>query len=89
MDERLKHLVEELSAAVNHALSDSECIAEVIAEIKASGYDVLLFLNATIAIRKREEEPVSYAARTNGRFRSGFNSEDVEFLKSLHISVGK
>ena len=89
MDDRLKRLVEELGVAVNDSISTSEQIPAVIAQIEGGGYDVLLFLNATIAIMKRDEEPVSLRARTNGRPDSGFNLEDVQFLKSMHISVSR
>jgi len=88
-DERLKRLTEELGAALNDSLSESEQIAEVIAKIRAGGYDVSLVLNATIAIKKREEEPVRHAVRANDRLESSFNAQDIKFLKSMHISVDK
>ena len=89
MDERLKRLVEQLGVAVNESISGSEQIRGVIAQIEGGGYDVLLLLNATIAIMKRDEEPVSLRARTNGKVESGFNLEDLQFLKSMHISVNR
>lgn len=55
MDERLKHLMQELGNAINEALSDSERIAEVIGDIRNAGYDVFLVLEATIGFNKREE----------------------------------
>jgi len=88
-DERLKRLMEELGAAMNDSLSESEQIAEVIAKIRAGGYDVFLVLNATIAIRKREEEPVRQAGSEGQRGESGFNAQDIKFLKSMHISTDK
>lgn len=88
-DERLKRLMEELGAAMNESLSESEQIAEVIAKIRAGGYEVFLVLNATIAIRKREEEPVRPAVRANDWSEPRFNSQDVRFLKSMHISADK
>jgi len=89
VDDRLKRLVEELGAAINDSISASEQIPGVIAQIEGGGYDVLLFLNATIAIMKRDEKPVSLRAQTSGRLESGFNLEDVQFLKSMHISVNR
>ena len=85
-NERLKRLMEELGAAMNESLSESEQIAEVIAKIRAEGYDVFLVLNATIAIRKLEEEPVRQAVRTNEGVECRFNAQDIKFLKSMHIS---
>ena len=87
MDDRLKRLVEELAVAINDSISASEQIPGVIAQIEGDGYDVLLLLNATIAIMKRDEKPVSLRAQTSGRLASGFNLADVQFLKSMHISV--
>ena len=89
MDDRLKRLVEELGVAINDSISASEQIPGVIAQIEGDGYDVLLLLNATIAIMKRDEKPVSLRAQTSGRLESGFNLEDVQFLKSMHISVNR
>ena len=90
MDEKLKRLIEEFGTAINDSVTESEQIAEVIAKIKAGGYDVFLVLNATIVIKNRKEEPVSLAAQTNGRTEeSGFNRQDMKFLKSLHISANE
>lgn len=55
MEERLKHLMQELGNAINEALSDSERIAEAIGDIRQSGYDVFLVLEATIGFNKRDE----------------------------------
>jgi uncharacterized protein (UPF0335 family) len=88
-DERLKRLMEELGGAMNDSLSESEQIAEVIAKIRAGGYDVFLVLNATIAIKKREETPVRQAVRTNDRVECTFNAQDIKFLKSMHITTDR
>jgi hypothetical protein len=87
VNDKLKRLVEELGTAINASLGESEQIAEVIAEINRGGYDVFLVLNANIAVKKREREPVSLPARTGGAVESGFNPQDINFLKSLHITV--
>lgn len=89
MDDRLKHLVEKLGVAINDSISGSEQIPDVIAQFEGSGYHVLLSLNATIAITRREEEAVRLRSRAHGRPETGFNLEDVQFLKSMHISVNK
>jgi hypothetical protein len=70
VDDRLKHLVEELGVAINDSLSASEEIPGVIAQIEGSGYHILLFLNATIAVRKRAEEVVGPLARISGTAES-------------------
>lgn len=89
MDERLKRLVDELGLAIKEAISASDEVSEAAGQIWESGYEVLLFLNATVAVMKREERPLSWRARTSGRLQSGFNREDVDFLKSMHISVDR
>jgi hypothetical protein len=89
VNDKLKGLVEQLGAAINISLGESEQIAEVIADIKRSGYDVFLVLNATIAVKKREREPVTLPARSGGAVESRFNRKDIDFLKSMHISVNR
>lgn len=87
MDQRLKRFMEELGAAINDSFSESERIADIIAEIKADGYDVFLVVNATIGFKRREEEPASQVARRNRDIESRFNPQDIRFLKSLHIRL--
>lgn len=56
MDESLKHLMQELGNAINNSLSESDCIAEAIGEIKKAGYDVFLVLEATIGFNRRDAD---------------------------------
>ena len=89
MDQRLKNLMEQLGEAINNSLSDSEQIAEVITRIKAGGYDVFLVLEATIGFNERETAEQPSSGQRPVRFTADFQvtSQDVKFLKSLHISV--
>ena len=94
MEERLKGLMQELGNAINESLSDSERIAEAIGEIKRSGYDVFLVLEATIGFNKREDddEPQSSveAAPTRGFETTGkirLTNQDQKFLRALKIAV--
>jgi hypothetical protein len=102
LDDRLKELMQELGQAINESLSDSERIAEAIGEIRRSGYDVFLVLEATIGFNKREDgepdaepvpqEVVEKKPRRQRRFfdSSGkvkWSSHDAKFLKALKISV--
>jgi hypothetical protein len=93
LDDRLKELMHELGNAINESLSESERIAAAIGEIKRSGYDVFLVLEATIGFNKREEEdePVSHrssaSTRTDPSDRFRWTSQDAKFLKALKISV--
>ncbi len=81
--------MKELGDAINESLSESEQIAEVIAKIKAGGYDVFLVLEATIGFNKQddaadEERPAMVKA---GKSDAEFNAQDMKFLKALRISV--
>jgi hypothetical protein len=55
LDDRLKELMQELGNAINDSLADSDRIAAAIGEIRKSGYDVFLILEATIGFNKRAE----------------------------------
>ena len=91
LDDRFKHLMKELGNAINESLSESERIAEAISNIKQSGYDVFLVLEATIGFNKRSkldgsEEPSSTGLRS-GEMKLKVTAQDLKFLRSLKISV--
>ncbi|MBL8230924.1 MAG: hypothetical protein JNL98_20690 [Bryobacterales bacterium] len=85
--------MQELGNAINESLSDSERIAEAIGEIKRSGYDVFLVLEATIGFNKREdaEEEAVEEVETRLDFDAGtklkWTSQDHKFLRALKIST--
>lgn len=87
MNERLKQLTKELSDAINETLSESDQIADVVAKIKAGGYDVFLVLNATIGFNKRgsQDDTAVSAGRREGQFK--IDAQDRKFLQALHIRV--
>jgi hypothetical protein len=92
LDDKLKRHMKELGDAINDSLSDSERIAEVIARIKATGYDVFLVLEATIGFNRQGEEiaaGVTTLAGAAGTREPDFqlNAQDLKFLKSLRISA--
>jgi hypothetical protein len=92
VNDRLKQLMKDLGDAINESLSESDQIAEVIARIKAQGYDVFLVLEATIGFNKLvEDEPSPVAhpvvAGPNSEAEFKINAQDLKFLKSLRISV--
>jgi len=93
VNDHLKELMKDLGDAINESLSESEKIAEVIARIKAQGYDVFLVLEATIGFNKQVEEassPLAHpvVAGPNSEAEFKINAQDLKFLKSLRISVG-
>jgi hypothetical protein len=97
LDDRLKELMQELGNAINESLSESDRIASAIGDIKRSGYDVFLVLEATIGFNKRDgdgdadgdEETSEPNERTT--FESAgtvkWTSQDAKFLKALRISM--
>jgi hypothetical protein len=96
VDDRLKELMQELGNAINESLSESDRIASAIGDIKRSGYDVFLVLEATIGFNKRDgdaEEGDEDAAEPSERttFESAgtvkWTSQDAKFLKALRISM--
>jgi hypothetical protein len=95
LDDHLKDLMQELGNAINESLSDSDRIAAAIGEIRRSGYDVFLVLEATIGFNKRnksdgedvgvEVEADDVAFESSGKIR--WTSQDHKFLRALKISV--
>ena len=88
MDDHLKELMQQLGNAINESLSESENIAEVIGEIKRSGYDVFLVLEATIGFNKRPgDETNPSRPRKTVPTEVSFTPQDQAFLKALRITV--
>ncbi len=100
MEEKLKDLMQELGNAINESLSDSDRIAAAIGEIKRSGYDVFLVLEATIGFNKREDgsddsddmeaeneaqPPSKRKFESTGKIK--LTSQDQKFLKALKIAI--
>ncbi len=85
VDKQLKSMMRELGDAINHSLSDSEQIADVIARIKAGGYDVFVVLEATIGFNQHDPtEPVALE-HSSAEFK--MTTQDLKFLKSLRIRL--
>jgi hypothetical protein len=75
LDDHLKRLLRELGHAINDAVSESDRITEAIAGVRAAGYDIVLKLDATIGLARRESQP------------DRITQNDRRFLESLHIQV--
>jgi hypothetical protein len=75
LDDHLKRLLRELGHAINDTVSESDRISEAISGVRAAGYDIVLKLDATIGLARREPT----ATR--------ITSNDRRFLESLHIQV--
>ncbi len=77
LDDNLKKLLRELGQAINEGVSESSRITNAIADIRSAGYDIVLRLDATIGLARREAEPVAAA----------ITSQDRRFLESLNVRV--
>ena len=75
LDDNLKRLLRDLGRAINDTVSESDRIMEAIADVRAAGFDIVLKLDATIGLARRESHTVS------------ITPNDQRFLKSLHIQV--
>lgn len=95
LDDRLKELMQELGNAINESLSESDRIASAIGDIKRSGYDVFLVLEATIGFNKRDgdsdsdddDAPVEERTTFESAGVVKWTSQDAKFLKALRISM--
>ena len=87
MNKRMK----ELGDAINETLANSDLIADVIARIKAEGYDVFLVLEATVGFNKKDEEgaesDTDEVADSATPPELKVTAPDVRFLKSLRIAI--
>jgi pyridoxine 5'-phosphate synthase PdxJ len=90
MTTRLRELIQQLGEAIHESVIESEQIAGVVEEIRRNGYDVLLMLEATIALNdlaeEAEAEQVEVHVGHPGE-EQAFTQNDLSFLRSLRISI--
>jgi hypothetical protein len=75
LDDRLKNLLRELGHAINDTVSESDRITEAISGVRSAGYDIILKLDATIGLARRDSESARMTV------------QDRQFLESLRIRV--
>jgi hypothetical protein len=78
LDDHLKNLLRELGHAINDTVSESDRITGAIAGVRAHGYDIVLKLDATIGLAKRDASSEDSPRIT---------TQDRRFLESLRIQV--
>ena len=78
LDDHLKNLLRELGHAINDTVSESDRITGAIAGVRAHGYDIVLKLDATIGLAKRDGSAAEDSKLT---------THDRRFLESLRIQV--
>lgn len=90
MKSELQEMVQELEKAFNETVCESDRIAEVLAAIKASGYDVLLALDVTVGVTAEQGSAQATTVRTEQPMTSNgtlvLTAEDREFLHGLQIA---
>jgi hypothetical protein len=74
LNDRLKRLMRELGHAINDAVSDSDRVTNTLAEVRGSGFDIVVKLDATIGLARRE-------------LGAQITANDRRFLESLRIRV--
>jgi hypothetical protein len=79
LDDHLKNLLRELGHAINDTVSESDRITGAIAGVRAHGYDIVLKLDATIGLAKRDGSGAEPASK--------LTTQDRRFLESLRIQV--
>jgi hypothetical protein len=90
MNARVRKLIEQLGEAIHESVSESEQIAGVVQNIRSQGFDVLLMLEATIGLNEVESQPGEDGESAQPEVIEGgkpFTRQDVNFLRSLRISV--
>jgi hypothetical protein len=88
MNPRLRDLIQQLGEAIHESVIESEQIAGVVQNIRSHGFDVMLMLEATIGLNDVTSDADPSAQQDDQENEGGpFSSHDVNFLKSLRISV--
>lgn len=89
MTSRLRELIQQLGEAIHESVIESEKISGVVQDIRRHGFDVLLMLEATVALNdlaanetEQVEVPVGHSVD-----ELPFTQNDLSFLRSLRISV--
>ena len=75
LDDHLRQLLRELGHAINDTVGESDRITGAISNVRSAGYDIVLKLDATIGLAKRDAD----SAR--------LSNQDRRFLESLKIQV--
>src|SRR5258708_8092925 len=73
LDDHLKQLLRELGHAINDTVSESGRISEAISDVRSAGFDIVLKLDATIGLARRDGDDTK------------ITTNDRPFLASLHI----
>jgi hypothetical protein len=75
LDDHLRQLLRELGHAINDTVGDSDRITGAISNVRSAGYDIVLKLDATIGLARRDADSAH------------LSNQDRRFLESLKIQV--
>jgi hypothetical protein len=87
MNPRLRELIQLLGEAIHESVIESDQIAGVVQNIRRHGFEVVLMLEATIGLNDMGAEDEAPEHDTEEEDSRTFTSHDVNFLKSLRISI--
>jgi hypothetical protein len=95
VDEHLKDLTKQLGQAIDQAINESEAVKEATSRIREAGYEAFLMIEATICLAQRDNADVpngdtnqeTTVGQENYALENMMSSADVQFLKSLQITV--
>ena len=92
LNDQMKALLKDLGMALHQALAKDSQIKTITDQIKGSGYDIYLIMEANIALDRRENQSNGqlFLSKPEDTVDEGdihFNSYDEAFLASLKIQV--
>lgn len=100
MEKELQELIEELGAAINSSLSESDRFAAAMAEMEQAGYNAYVILEASLGFRKEgysqsgqadkhvsPQSQVSPQPKRDVVRSNEMTAADLDFLRELKISV--
>jgi hypothetical protein len=92
LDNDMKALLKNLGMALHHALTKDSRIKSITEQIKGSGYDIYLIMEANIALDRREDEDEGELFMRSPEDQAEleelcFNDYDEAFLSGLQIRV--
>jgi hypothetical protein len=97
LDEKIRAYLRELGTALNQAVSSSQSVHDILAKVRAEGYDAYLVLDATVALDRRgRRSQASLPSIRRGAIHHArgedsetavfqINVKDLSFLRSVGI----
>ena len=90
--ENLREIVDRLGQALVEALAKDEESRALVMEIQSQGFDMALMLEATVALRRRDEAASEFESAPEGEVTLGesggqWSESDKAFLRTFKISL--